>query len=74
MANSLVYRYNVEHSNDGLDGDEGTFNICTFRLPNAWRVIVGQSRFTDPWFDHGSVKHLVRACESRAAGSDVVAV
>ncbi len=30
--NSLVYRYNVERSPDGLDGEEGTFNICTFWL------------------------------------------
>lgn len=30
--NSLVYRYDVEKSPDGLDGEEGTFNICTFWL------------------------------------------
>ena len=27
---SLVYRYNVEASPDGLEGEEGTFSICTF--------------------------------------------
>src|SRR5262249_49132418 len=29
-AASLVYRYNVEASPDGLEGEEGTFSICTF--------------------------------------------
>ena len=33
--NSLVYRYNVEHTDDGLSGGEGTFNICTFWLVEA---------------------------------------
>ncbi|MEO1020139.1 MAG: glycoside hydrolase family 15 protein, partial [Pseudomonadota bacterium] len=35
LANHLVYRYNLEHSEDGLDGEEGTFNICTFWLVDA---------------------------------------
>ena len=35
VSNSLVYRYNVELSPDGLAGDEGTFNICTFWLIEA---------------------------------------
>jgi GH15 family glucan-1,4-alpha-glucosidase len=30
VSDSLVYRYNVEASPDGLEGDEGTFSICTF--------------------------------------------
>ncbi|MBO3749412.1 glycoside hydrolase family 15 protein [Streptosporangiaceae bacterium NEAU-GS5] len=30
VADSLVYRYNAEASPDGLDGEEGTFSICTF--------------------------------------------
>ena len=34
-ANSLVYRYNLEHTADGLSGEEGTFNICTFWLVEA---------------------------------------
>lgn len=34
-ANSLVYRYNNEGMFDGLDGEEGTFNICTFWLVEA---------------------------------------
>jgi GH15 family glucan-1,4-alpha-glucosidase len=34
-ANSLVYRYNIEDGVDGLTGDEGTFNICTFWLVEA---------------------------------------
>ena len=35
VANSLVYRYNVEQTADGLRGKEGTFNICTFWLVEA---------------------------------------
>jgi GH15 family glucan-1,4-alpha-glucosidase len=35
VSNSLVYRYNVNEVNDGLSGDEGTFNICTFWLVEA---------------------------------------
>ncbi|MFQ5683056.1 MAG: glycoside hydrolase family 15 protein [Candidatus Binatia bacterium] len=35
VSNSLVYRYNVEETIDGLVGEEGTFNICTFWLVEA---------------------------------------
>ncbi len=35
VSNGLVYRYNVSESSDGLDGEEGTFNICTFWLVEA---------------------------------------
>ena len=35
VANSLVHRYNVEETADGLAGEEGTFNICTFWLVEA---------------------------------------
>jgi len=35
VTNSLVYRYNVYENSDGLDGIEGTFNICTFWLVEA---------------------------------------
>ncbi|MDA2910778.1 glycoside hydrolase family 15 protein [Nitrospiraceae bacterium AH_259_D15_M11_P09] len=35
VSNSLVYRYNVSHTADGLSGEEGTFNICTFWLVEA---------------------------------------
>jgi GH15 family glucan-1,4-alpha-glucosidase len=35
LSNSLVYRYNVEEASDGLRGEEGTFNICTFWLVEA---------------------------------------
>ncbi|MEO8686767.1 MAG: glycoside hydrolase family 15 protein [Solirubrobacteraceae bacterium] len=30
VSDSLVYRYNIEASPDGLRGDEGTFSICSF--------------------------------------------
>jgi len=35
VSNSLVYRYNVKDTADGLNGEEGTFNICTFWLVEA---------------------------------------
>ncbi|MBK9170426.1 MAG: glycoside hydrolase family 15 protein [Bryobacterales bacterium] len=35
VSNSLVYRYNVTETADGLRGEEGTFNICTFWLVEA---------------------------------------
>jgi GH15 family glucan-1,4-alpha-glucosidase len=35
VANNLVYRYNNLSAPDGLPGDEGTFNICTFWLVEA---------------------------------------
>jgi GH15 family glucan-1,4-alpha-glucosidase len=30
VSDSLVYRYNVRASPDGLEGEEGTFSICSF--------------------------------------------
>jgi len=42
VSDSLVYRYNVEASPDGLHGDEGTFSMCSFwyveALTRAGRV------------------------------------
>jgi GH15 family glucan-1,4-alpha-glucosidase len=35
VSDSLVYRYNIEDTEDGLKGMEGTFNICTFWLVEA---------------------------------------
>jgi GH15 family glucan-1,4-alpha-glucosidase len=35
VSNSLVYRYDGSKSADGLRGEEGTFNICTFWLVEA---------------------------------------
>jgi len=35
VSNGLVYRYNITESTDGLNGEEGTFNICTFWLVEA---------------------------------------
>jgi GH15 family glucan-1,4-alpha-glucosidase len=35
VANSLVYRYDVQKSVDGLAGEEGTFSLCTFWLVEA---------------------------------------
>jgi GH15 family glucan-1,4-alpha-glucosidase len=35
VSDSLVYRYNPSASPDGLQGDEGTFSICTFWYVDA---------------------------------------
>ncbi|MCW5978388.1 MAG: glycoside hydrolase family 15 protein [Bryobacteraceae bacterium] len=35
VSSSLVYRYNLAVSEDGLPGEEGTFNMCTFWLVEA---------------------------------------
>jgi GH15 family glucan-1,4-alpha-glucosidase len=35
VSDSLVYRYDPAASPDGLDGDEGTFSICTFWYVDA---------------------------------------
>src|SRR5581483_652879 len=35
LSNSLVYRYHSDTKIDGLEGDEGTFNMCTFWLVEA---------------------------------------
>jgi len=35
VSNSLVYRYNLGSTVDGLKGEEGSFNICTFWLVEA---------------------------------------
>jgi GH15 family glucan-1,4-alpha-glucosidase len=35
VSNSLVYRYSLKETWDGITGEEGTFNICTFWLVEA---------------------------------------
>ena len=35
LSNNLVYRYLVSETDDGLEGEEGTFNMCTFWLVEA---------------------------------------
>ena len=42
----LVLRYRVEHTDDGLEGEEGTFTICSFWLASAYALIgeVDQAR------------------------------
>ncbi len=35
LENNLVYRYNVYETEDGLEGEEGSFNMCTFWLVEA---------------------------------------
>ena len=49
VSDSLVYRYNVAAAPDGLEGDEGTFSICSFwyveALARAGRVDAAQLIF-----------------------------
>ena len=35
VYSNLVYRYNLHETEDGLAGEEGTFNMCTFWLVEA---------------------------------------
>ena len=35
VSDGLVYRYNAEATEDGLEGGEGTFNMCSFWLAEA---------------------------------------
>jgi GH15 family glucan-1,4-alpha-glucosidase len=35
VENNLVFRYNVDETEDGLAGEEGSFNMCTFWLVEA---------------------------------------
>lgn len=35
VSDGLVFRYNTAHTDDGLSGEEGTFNICTFWMVEA---------------------------------------
>ena len=35
LSDSLVYRYDPTKTPDGVEGDEGTFNMCTFWLVEA---------------------------------------
>ncbi len=44
VSDSLVYRYNTAKSIDGLKGEEGTFNMCTFWMVEA----LTRAGHTDP--------------------------
>ncbi|MGD2216985.1 MAG: glycoside hydrolase family 15 protein [Gemmatimonadales bacterium] len=35
VENNLVFRYNIYETDDGLNSDEGSFNMCTFWLVEA---------------------------------------
>ncbi len=49
VSNSLVYRYDISRTEDGLSGEEGTFNICSFWLVEAMTRAgrVDRSRLND---------------------------
>ena len=49
LSNSLVYRYNTHAFDDGVTGDEGTFNMCTFWLVEA---LTRAGRTDRPRLDH----------------------
>jgi GH15 family glucan-1,4-alpha-glucosidase len=64
MTDSLIYRYNLREFTDGLRGDEGTFNICTFWLVEA---MTRAGRSNRAWLDrarlvfekmHGYANHV----------------
>jgi GH15 family glucan-1,4-alpha-glucosidase len=42
-----VLRYRVEHTDDGLEGEEGTFTICSFWLVSALTQIGEVARARD---------------------------
>ncbi|MBI5443993.1 MAG: glycoside hydrolase family 15 protein [Deltaproteobacteria bacterium] len=48
LSNNLVYRYSPEKSFDGLTGEEGTFNLCTFWLVEA----LTRGHLADPEWIH----------------------
>jgi GH15 family glucan-1,4-alpha-glucosidase len=50
LSNNLVYRYSPEKSFDGLTGEEGTFNLCTFWLVEA----LARSHAANPEWVHRS--------------------
>jgi GH15 family glucan-1,4-alpha-glucosidase len=48
VSDSLVYRYDLDRSPDGLVGREGTFNLCTFWLVEAMtRAGVADARWLE---------------------------
>jgi GH15 family glucan-1,4-alpha-glucosidase len=52
-----VHRYGVEKgTNDGLEGHEGTLNICSFNICSFW--LVEDKRGQDGWRRHGSPSNI----------------
>ncbi len=49
-ARGLVYRYRAD---DGLDGEEGTFLVCTFWLAHAW-ALAGEPGRARAVFEHAA--------------------
>lgn len=48
VSDSLVYRYDLDRSPDGLAGREGTFNLCSFWLVEALtRAAVADRKYLD---------------------------
>lgn len=49
VSDSLVHRYDVRKTEDGVGGDEGTFNMCTFWLVEA---MTRAGKTDHMWLDH----------------------
>jgi GH15 family glucan-1,4-alpha-glucosidase len=73
VTDSLVHRYNPGASPDGLDGDEGTFSICSFwyveALARAGRI--GEARLAFEKM-HTYAKHLGLYSEQIGASGELL--
>ena len=71
VSDSLVYRYDVEASPDGLRGDEGTFSICSFwyveALTRAGRRRRGPPRLREDAHLRQPPRALLRGDRARPA-------
>jgi len=78
VSSGLTYRYNIEEAPDGLDGEEGTFNICTFWMVEA----LTRAGRTDPkrldearlMFEHmlGYANHVGLYAEETSASGEAL--
>ena len=61
----LVLRYRAEETDDGLDGEEGTFTICSFWLVSALVEIGELDRARDLCEKLLSLRQPAAACTPR---------
>ena len=69
VSDSLVYRYNVEASPDGLEGEEGTFSICTFWYVEALARVGPRRRGTAGVREDAHLREPPRASTRRRSAS-----